>query len=164
MDLDWMCFSQWRSEGPAGPATGGPRGGRGPPGRSIRRKQLVWARGPNKLFAGARKSSLRHWFLKPRCSIVGYRSVSTHSSICLYEIVIHAELQTHIQDVTYLKQCTPMKSKLSSLAGLVSMCQHEEGHTWISPMPRSSLIEYYYYYYYEHFSAQVNTGTANALM
>ena len=23
---------------------------------------------------------------------------------------------------------------------------------------------HYYYYYYEHFSAQVNTGTANALM
>ena len=46
---------QWRSEGPAGPATaGGPAGlkgpARGPPGRSSRRNPL--ARGPNKLFAG----------------------------------------------------------------------------------------------------------------
>ena len=53
---------QWRSEGPAGSATaGGPQGWRGPPGRSSRRKPL--ARGPNKLFAGARKSLLRHWSL-----------------------------------------------------------------------------------------------------
>ena len=43
---------QWRSEGPAGPRPreGGPRGWRGPPGRSSRRNPL--ARGPNKLFAG----------------------------------------------------------------------------------------------------------------
>ena len=46
---------QWRSEGPAGPATaGGPavlKGpARGPPGRSSRRNPLVM--GPNKLFAG----------------------------------------------------------------------------------------------------------------
>ena len=46
---------QWRSEGPAGPATaGGPEGlkgpARGPPGRSSRSNPL--ARGPNKLFAG----------------------------------------------------------------------------------------------------------------
>ena len=39
---DWMSSNQWRSEGPAGPATaGGPRGWRGPPGgppgRSSRR-------------------------------------------------------------------------------------------------------------------------------
>mgnify|MGYP003531577293 CR=1 FL=1 len=48
-------WHQWRSEGPAGPATaGGPAGlkgpARGPPGRSSRRNPL--ARGPNKLFAG----------------------------------------------------------------------------------------------------------------
>ena len=47
--------AQWRSEGPADPATaGGPAGlkgpARGPPGRSSRRNPLT--RGPNKLFAG----------------------------------------------------------------------------------------------------------------
>ena len=45
---------QWRSEGPAGPVTAGGGGegpARGPPGRSSRRKPF--ARGPNKLFAGA---------------------------------------------------------------------------------------------------------------
>ena len=47
---------QWRSEGPAGPATagGGAEGARqGPPGRSSRRNPL--ARGPNKLLAGGPK-------------------------------------------------------------------------------------------------------------
>ena len=48
-------MGQWRSEGPAGPATaGGPAGlkgpARGPQGRSSRLDPL--ARGPNKLFAG----------------------------------------------------------------------------------------------------------------
>ena len=50
-----VSHAQWRSEGPAGPATaGGPAGlkgpARGPPGRSSRRNPL--ARGPNKLVAG----------------------------------------------------------------------------------------------------------------
>ena len=58
---------QWRSEGPAGPATaGGPASlkgpARGPPERSSRRNPL--ARGPNKLFAGGPKivaTSLVAW-------------------------------------------------------------------------------------------------------
>ena len=55
-DFLWINPAQWRSEGPAGPATaGGPQGWRGPPGRSSRRNPL--ARGPNKLLArGGRKS------------------------------------------------------------------------------------------------------------
>ena len=49
-----LAAPQWRSEGPAGPATaGGPRGWRGPPGRSSLRNPL--ARGPNKLLAGGPK-------------------------------------------------------------------------------------------------------------
>ena len=52
----WFGFTetQWRSEGPAGPAGGGAEGARqGPPGRSSRRNPL--ARGPNKLLAGGPK-------------------------------------------------------------------------------------------------------------
>ena len=64
--LSTLRFVQWRSEGPAGPATTGARGAdgftRGPPGRSSRRNPL--ASGPNNLFTGGgRKSSLRYWLL-----------------------------------------------------------------------------------------------------
>ena len=52
---------------PRGGGGGGGKGGgggaegarQGPPGRSSHRNPL--ARGPNKLLAGGRKSSLRHW-------------------------------------------------------------------------------------------------------
>ena len=57
----WVCWWwQWRSKGPAGGAElTGPA--RVPSGRSSCRNPL--ARGPNNLFAGARKSLLRYWMV-----------------------------------------------------------------------------------------------------
>ena len=80
---------QWRSEGPAGPATAGGGGGggrgaerarQGPARKSYHRNPLV--RGPNKLFAGARKSSLRYWVPLPQHGLLRWSCLYKMSFAC----------------------------------------------------------------------------------
>ena len=91
-DLANRC-KQWRSEGPAGPATaGGPAGlkgpARGPPGGSSRRNPL--ARGPNNLLRGGPENrryatgckAFKLWLIPVEIRLIGYSKVSKSISLC----------------------------------------------------------------------------------